>query len=129
VKGTFVQGHATQQLIVHLIRLPRALLAVLAGSTLAVSGAVMQSLTRNPLGAPEILGVTNGAAVTVALVSVIVPSIGGISTIFLSLAGGGFAALIVFGIARYGRAGMSPARLALAGMTISLLMFALMQGI
>src|SRR6185437_14690904 len=47
VKGTFSQGHDTKQLIVHLIRLPRALLAVMAGATLAVAGAVMQSLTRN----------------------------------------------------------------------------------
>ena len=129
VKGTFAQGHDTKQLIVHLIRLPRALLAVLAGAGLAVAGAVMQSLTRNPLGSPDILGVNNGAAVTVALTSVIVPSLGGISTIFLSLAGGAVAAALVFGIARFGRGGMSPVRLALAGMTISLLAFALLQGI
>jgi ferric citrate transport system permease protein len=128
-KGTFVQGHDTKQLIVHLIRLPRALLAVLAGAGLAVSGAVMQSLTRNPLGSPDILGVTSGAAVTVALTSVIVPSFGGIGTIFLSLAGGAFGAALVFAIARFGRGGLSPVRLALAGMTISLLFFALMQGI
>jgi iron complex transport system permease protein len=101
----------------------------MAGGTLAVAGAVMQSLTRNPLGSPDILGVNTGAAVTVALTSVIVPSIGGISIIFLSLAGGGFGALLVFGIARFGRGGLSPVRLALAGMTVSLLFFALMQGI
>jgi ferric citrate transport system permease protein len=129
IKGTFTQGHDTKQLIVHLIRLPRALLAVLAGGSLAVAGAVMQSLTRNPLGSPDIMGVNSGAAVTVALTSVIVPSIGGINTIFLSFAGGGLAALLVFGIARFGRGGLSPVRLALAGVTISLLAFALMQGI
>src|SRR3954467_12153624 len=129
VKGTFAQGHDTKQLIVHLIRLPRALLAVLAGGSLAVSGAVMQSLTRNPLGSPDILGITNGAAATVALTSVIIPSVGGVSVIFLSLAGGSVAAMLVFGIARYGRGGISPVRLALAGMTIALLAFAIMQGI
>jgi ferric citrate transport system permease protein len=129
VKGTFVQGHDTHQLIVHLIRLPRALLAVLAGGSFAVAGAVMQSLTRNPLGSPDILGVNNGAAATVALTSVIVPSLGGINTIFTSFAGGGLAALLVFGIARFSRGGLSPVRLALAGMTIALLAFALMQGI
>ncbi|HZT93002.1 MAG TPA: iron ABC transporter permease [Gaiellaceae bacterium] len=129
VKGTFAQGHDTKQLIVHLIRLPRALLAVLAGGTLAVSGAVMQSLTRNPLGAPDVLGVTSGAAVTVAIASTIVPSLGGISTIFLSFAGASVASALVFGIARFGRGGLSPVRLALAGVTISLLLYALMQGI
>jgi ABC-type Fe3+-siderophore transport system permease subunit len=129
VKGTFAQGHDTKQLIVHLIRLPRALLAMLAGGALAVAGAVSQTLTRNPLGSPEILGVTSGAAVSVALASVIVPNLGGIDTIFLSFAGGGLAALLVFGIARFARGGVSPARLTLAGITISLLALALLQGI
>src|SRR4051812_19491490 len=92
VKGTFFEGHDTKQLIVHLIREPRALLAVLAGGCLAVAGAVMQSLTRNPLGSPDVLGVTSGAALTVGLTAVIVPSLGGISTIFLSLSGGAWAA-------------------------------------
>src|SRR5262249_20247912 len=101
----------------------------MAGGTLAVAGAIMQSLTRNPLGAPEILGVNNGAACTVALVEVIVPSIGGIGTIFLSLGGATLGALMVFGIARFGRGGLTPVKLALAGMTISLLFFALLQGI
>ncbi|HEY3922318.1 MAG TPA: iron ABC transporter permease [Gaiellaceae bacterium] len=129
VRGTFAQGHNTQQLIVHLIRLPRALLAVLAGATLALSGAIMQSVTRNPLGAPDVLGVTSGSAVTVALATTIVPSLGGINQLFLSFGGGGIAALMVFGIARYGRGGLSPVRLALAGVTISLLLYAVMQGV
>jgi ferric citrate transport system permease protein len=129
VKGTFVQGHTTSQLIIHLIRLPRALLAVLAGAALAVSGAVMQSVTRNPLGAPEILGVTYGAAVTVALVTTIVPSMAGVNAVWLSFAGGGAAAILVYCIARYGRGGMSPARLALAGYTITLMLWGVLQGL
>ena len=55
--GIFAPNHSVQQLIVHLVRLPRAMLAGLVGATLAVAGVVMQSITRNPLGAPEILGV------------------------------------------------------------------------
>ena len=129
VKGTFVPDHSIPQLIVHLIRLPRALLAALAGGSLAVAGVVMQSITRNPLGAPEVLGVNTGAAVTVALVSTIVPSLAGVSLVFLSFAGASVAAAMVFGIARYGRGGLSPVRLALAGVTISILLFSLMQGI
>jgi len=117
------------QLIVHLIRLPRALLAGLVGGSLAVAGVVMQSITRNPLGAPEILGVNAGAAVTVALASTIWPGIASIGLIFLSFGGGAIAAALVFGLARFGRGGLSPVRLALAGVTISLLLFSLMQGI
>jgi ferric citrate transport system permease protein len=117
------------QLVVHLIRLPRALLAGLVGGTLAVAGVVMQSITRNPLGAPEILGVNAGAAVTVALASTIAPGIAGAGMIALAFAGGGAAAALVFGLAHFGRGGLSPVKLALAGVTISLLLFSLMQGI
>ena len=129
VQGTFAPNHTVPQLIVHLIRLPRALLAGLAGGSLAVAGVVMQSITRNPLGAPEVLGANTGAAVTVALAATIVPSLAGVSLVFLSFAGASVAAALVFGIARYGRGGLSPVRLALAGVTISILLFSLMQGI
>jgi iron complex transport system permease protein len=117
------------QLVVHLIRLPRALLAGMVGASLAVAGVVMQSITRNPLGAPEILGINAGAAVTVALASTIAPGIASVGLIFLAFAGGAVAAALVFGLARFGRGGLSPVRLALAGVTISLLLFSLMQGI
>ena len=57
------------------------------------------------------------------------PSLAGVSLVFLSFAGASVAAALVFGIARYGRGGLSPVRLALAGVTISILLFSLMQGI
>jgi iron complex transport system permease protein len=129
IQGTFAPDHSVQQLIVHIIRLPRALLAGLAGAAFAVAGVVMQAITRNPLGAPEVLGVNTGAAVTVALCATIVPSLAGVSLVFLSFAGATAAAALVFGIARFGRGGLSPVRLALAGVTISIMLFSLMQGI
>jgi len=129
VKGTVAEGHGTKQLIVHLIRLPRALLAVLAGGALAVAGAMTQTLTGNPLGSPETLGVTSGAALAVALASVTVHGLAGVDTILLAIAGGGLAAILVFGIARLARGGVSPVRLTLAGITISLLALAILQGI
>lgn len=122
-------GGNVHQLIVHLVRLPRTLLAAIVGAALAVAGVVMQSITRNPLGAPEILGVNAGAAVTVALASTIVPGLGHVSWLFLAFGGGAVAAALVFGLARFGRGGLTPVRLALAGVTISLLLFSLMEGI
>jgi iron complex transport system permease protein len=65
-------GHGTtpaQAFIIDQLLLPRVLTAVLAGAALALSGAVFQSVTRNPLGSPDILGFTQGAA-TGALVGV-----------------------------------------------------------
>src|SRR5262249_45878255 len=129
VKGTFAQGHETKQLIVHLIRLPRALVAGMGGGGAAVAGAVMPSLTGNPPRAARGLRLKQRGPRTGAVVEVTVPSIGGIGTIFLSLGGATLGALMVFGIARFGRGGLTPVKLALAGMTISLLFFALLQGI
>lgn len=55
-------GAPADVFIVHGIRLPRTVTALLAGAALALSGAVFQALTRNPLGSPDILGFTQGSA-------------------------------------------------------------------
>ncbi len=94
---------AREELVVTAIRLPRACLAVLAGAALAVSGATLQGLFRNPLADPALIGVSNGAAV--AAVAVIV--LGGSAAIPLAdllpvaAFGGGLAAVyIVYCLAR-----------------------------
>lgn len=58
-------------LVVVDLRLPRALLALLAGGALGLAGALMQDGLRNPLAAPELLGVTGGASLIVAIVAVL----------------------------------------------------------
>lgn len=62
-----ISGHPTWQVIVLDFRLPKALTAVLAGSALSVSGLQMQTLFRNPLADPYILGVSSAASLGVAL--------------------------------------------------------------
>ena len=62
--GTFDVNSANHFVIMEL-RLPRALTGALVGAALALSGAIIQSIARNPLASPEILGVTTGASVTV----------------------------------------------------------------
>ncbi|MBD3305677.1 iron chelate uptake ABC transporter family permease subunit, partial [candidate division KSB3 bacterium] len=68
--------------IVLLFRLPKAITAVLAGSALAVSGLLMQTLFRNPLAGPSVLGITAGASLGVALIVLFVTA-GGVSADFL----------------------------------------------
>ncbi|WP_240139833.1 FecCD family ABC transporter permease [Streptomyces sp. MUM 178J] len=68
-------GTAAQEFIVHDLRLPRALVAVLVGGSLALSGAVFQTLTRNPLGSPDVIGFGQGS--TVGALTVIVLFHGG----------------------------------------------------
>ena len=62
---------ATWSIIVWNFRLPKALTAVLAGSALAVSGLQMQTLFRNPLAGPFVLGINSGASLGVALVVIL----------------------------------------------------------
>ncbi|MET8680176.1 iron chelate uptake ABC transporter family permease subunit [Streptomyces sp. NPDC004647] len=76
------EGAPADAFIVNEVRLPRVVTALLAGGALALAGAVFQSLVRNPLGSPDVLGFTQGAA-TGALTAIVV--IGGGS---LALAGG-----------------------------------------
>ncbi|SDY56083.1 FecCD family ABC transporter permease [Citreimonas salinaria] len=56
-------GARMDEVIVWTLRLPRVALAILAGMALALSGALLQRVTRNPIAAPSILGITDGAAV------------------------------------------------------------------
>ncbi|MGL4883803.1 MAG: iron chelate uptake ABC transporter family permease subunit, partial [Waterburya sp.] len=58
---------SSNHLIIRTVRLPRSLVAMLVGAALAVAGAIMQGLTRNPLASPDILGVNTGAALSVVL--------------------------------------------------------------
>ena len=59
------QGEKMDEVIVWTLRLPRVALALLAGMALALSGALLQRITRNPVGAPSILGIIDGAALGV----------------------------------------------------------------
>ena len=60
-----------EQQIVHAIRFPKALTAILAGAALSVSGLMMQTLFRNPLAGPYTLGISSGASLGVALLTMI----------------------------------------------------------
>jgi iron complex transport system permease protein len=129
IGGIVSPDQTAQQLIVHLIRLPRVLEAALVGASLAMAGVIMQGITLNPLGAPEIMGVNAGAALLVALSVTVMTSLSGQSVLALAFGGGAAASAFVFGFARFGRGGLSPLRLALAGVTVTALLFSLMQGI
>ncbi|TWI56861.1 iron complex transport system permease protein [Halalkalibacter nanhaiisediminis] len=65
VKAWFGYGTEMDQLVVNSFRLPRIIIATLVGMCLAISGAILQGLVRNPLASPDIIGITGGAAVGV----------------------------------------------------------------
>jgi ABC-type Fe3+-siderophore transport system permease subunit len=98
-------------------RVPRVLAALLAGAALAVAGAVVQSVCRNPLAEPALLGVSGGAGVAAVALITIVPTVG-VWTLTGSAALGALAAsALVFGLAA--RGGLATDRLVLVGVGVS----------
>lgn len=120
---------SAHEAIVRLIRLPRALLAALVGANLAVAGVILQGLTRNALGAPEILGVNAGAAFAVGTATALSTDIAGLGVVGLAFAGSAAAMTLVFAMAYLSRGGLNPVRIALAGVTVSVLLLSIMQGV
>ena len=111
------EGHSLESAIVLELRLPRALLAALAGGGLAVSGAVFQAMLRNPLADPYVLGVSSGAALGAVMVTVFSSS-----TTMLPVAaliGAALAILLVFTIATRATRSLDPRVLLLAGVILS----------
>ncbi|MDG4762591.1 iron chelate uptake ABC transporter family permease subunit [Solwaraspora sp. WMMD406] len=99
------------------LRLPRALAAVVVGGSLGASGAIFQSVSGNPLGSPDIIGFTAGAA-SGALVSIIL--IGGTpaQVAIGALVGGFVTAVVVYGLSRRRGGGVSGYQLVLVGVGI-----------
>jgi iron complex transport system permease protein len=118
-------GDPGTEFIVLELRLPRALCAVLVGAALGISGAVFQSLTRNPLGSPDLLGFQHGASVG-ALFAITVLAGSGLVVSAGALAGGALTAVAVYGLA-YRRGTSSSYRLILVGIAIGALMLALIN--
>jgi iron complex transport system permease protein len=112
----FSGGNALASLIVTDIRLPRAVLALLVGGALGLSGAVLQGLTRNPLAEPGLLGVSTGAALGAVLAIYFgVTAISGVAGPMLGLAGALAASLLTFGLGQGG----GTITLVLAGAAVS----------
>lgn len=110
-------GTALSEQVLFNLRLPRLLVAVLAGAALAVSGLLLQGVVRNPLAGPEIVGITSGAGFAALLVLVLVPD-APIEAIPVASFVGAFAAFGVVYLASW-QGGISPARLALVGIAVS----------
>lgn len=102
------------------LRAPRVLMALIVGAGLALAGAGMQTLVRNPLADPYLLGISSGAGVGATLV-IVLGVLGGLGIWALSLgalSGALLAALLVFGVSM-AQGGLTPLRLILTGVVLS----------
>ncbi|MFF7291110.1 FecCD family ABC transporter permease [Microbacterium sp. NPDC008134] len=107
-------------------RLPRAVLALLVGAALGAAGVVMQSLTRNPIAEPGLLGVNAGAAVGVAASVALVGIVAPVAYFGAALVGAAVAGALVMMLGG-ARRGSDPVRLVLAGAALSVVLGALAQ--
>jgi iron-siderophore transport system permease protein len=105
--------------IVRELRLPRTLVGLAVGVGLGLAGALMQALTRNPLGDPGILGVEAGAAAAIvaAITALGLKEPG--TYVWFSFAGAAAASVAVYALGTRGRSGATPVRLALAGTAVT----------
>ncbi|MGR2740066.1 FecCD family ABC transporter permease [Billgrantia sp. Q4P2] len=110
-------GRSDIALIVHEIRLPRIVLAILVGACLGVAGLLLQGLVRNPLASPDVIGITGGAS----LAAVGFLALGGaaLGEAWLPLVALGGALLVALAIIALAGRSVTPARLVLIGIGIA----------
>jgi iron complex transport system permease protein len=125
-KTLFGNGSDMNEVVIYTFRLPRILVALLAGMSLAAAGAILQGMIRNPLASPDVLGITGGAAAAVVTFLTLFSDENHSLTIsihWLPLAaflGATITALLVYVLSW--KNGMAPLRLVLVGVGISVFM-------
>ncbi|MEC0226679.1 FecCD family ABC transporter permease [Paenibacillus alba] len=115
--------------IIRELRLPREVAAIFVGAALAVSGAIMQGITRNPLADPGLLGLTAGANAALAFTIAFIPSTNYFGIMIVCFIGAAIGAVMVFGIGAMKKGGFSPLRIVLAGAAVSAFLYAVAEGI
>jgi iron complex transport system permease protein len=110
---------STEHWIARSVRLPRSLMAASVGAALAVAGALMQGITRNPLASPTLLGVNAGAAFVIVAVLFNIGTLPIGVEASLAMLGAALAAIAVYTLASFGRGGLTPLNLTLAGAALT----------
>ncbi|MES9589466.1 MULTISPECIES: iron chelate uptake ABC transporter family permease subunit [unclassified Streptomyces] len=124
VRALFDHRGTDDQVIVRDIRAPRALLAIAVGAALAVAGALIQTLARNPLAEPGILGVTAGAGFAVTVGSALGMAGGQAGELGFAITGSVLAALLVAAVGQ-----RSPLRLVLTGVALTAVLGGVAMGL
>lgn len=125
----FWYDDSTEHLIIRTLRVPRALIAAMVGASLAVAGAIMQGVTRNPMASPGILGVNAGAALAAVAAVFLLGASSLAAYAWFAFAGAGMAAVAVYALGSVGRGGPTPLKLTVAGAAMAALLSSLTTGI
>ncbi|WP_285768201.1 iron ABC transporter permease [Peribacillus sp. SI8-4] len=117
IRTIFGSGQEMSETIVWDLRIPRVLIAILVGINLAISGALLQAVMRNPLADPGLTGVSSGAAVTVLFILLLFPGFGKYIPL-AAVVGGLVAVTLVYALA-WKKNGISPIRIILSGIAVN----------
>lgn len=115
LRGLFVE-YDKAVATVYDLRFPRILISLLAGAALAVSGVLMQSVMKNPIADPGVIGISSGAAFVAVIVTALAPALFFLTPLF-AFAGGILAFLLVYSLAW--NAGLNPLRIILVGVAVN----------
>lgn len=117
-----------EQVVVMTTRLPRACMAAAIGASLAMAGALMQAITRNPLASPSVMGINAGASVGIVAAITIFKVTQVSVLIWISFSGAAVAAAAVYALGSLGRDGLSPLKIIMAGSAMTALFVSMTQG-
>jgi len=120
---------SNENLIIQTARIPRAFIAVAVGASLAVAGAFMQALTRNPLASPSLFGVNAGAAFCIVLLVAFGASASLMTMTWVAFAGAAVSAGVVYLLGSLGRDGLTPVKVTLAGSAVTAFFASMTQGV
>lgn len=130
VVGAFVRfDGSTEHLIITELRLPRTLIGLVTGASLALAGTLMQGVTRNALAEPGILGINAGAAFAVVLAISGLGIASPAGYVWFALGGAVLAAGFVYALGAAGRGGTTPVRLAMAGAVLAAMLVSVTSAI
>ncbi|MBU5675928.1 iron ABC transporter permease [Alkaliphilus sp. MSJ-5] len=117
----------TEHQIIQTLRIPRTAANIIVGCSLAICGAIMQGTTRNPLADSGLMGISSGATFAIALCMAFLPSSSYGQMMLFAFVGAAIATFMTYFIASLGKRGMTPQRLVLSGISISMLFGAFSQ--
>jgi iron complex transport system permease protein len=125
----FSYSGSSSEIVILTLRIPRAIIALFVGGALAVSGLLMQTVTKNPMASPSLLGINAGASFFVVLIFVNNPDVSIQKLVWVAFIGAVVATLIVFLISGEFKGENNVIKVTLAGAATSALFSSLTQGL
>ncbi|TCT22374.1 iron complex transport system permease protein [Melghiribacillus thermohalophilus] len=121
--------NVTEHIIITTTRVSRTVIAAVIGASLAIAGALMQALTRNPLAAPDIFGINAGAIFFIVFSATFFSVDSLVHYMWIAFLGAGVAGVFVYFLGSMGKDGLSPIKIVLAGAAITAFFVSFTQGL